>query len=268
MQQETVRFDSIKDSLVSMENMEIPIALGADSHGNPVVIDLARCPHLLVGGQTGSGKTAFLDSLVCSVLSSRTADEVMLALIDLKGAEFPIYNGVPHLMIPVITGAEAAFSFLDDILMEIDRRLLMFSKVGVRKLSDYNRNKKKLPHIVIIFDEYSLIMLKSGRKFEDYIRRISLAAGLCGIHLVLSTNRCTADVITGVVKCSMPAQVAFSVPAAINSRIIMDCVGAEKLSEFGEMIYRGKGMNVPMRIHGAYIADSEIKALVESFTHT
>ena len=261
---EIVRFECLRDSVVSAGNLEIPIALGTDEHGNPVVTDLARCPHLLVGGQIGSGKTVFLDSVICSVLSSRKPEEVRLALVDLKRAEFPIYNGIPHLLCPVITDGKRALGLLDDVLMEIDRRLLLFSNAGMRRISEYNQKIGKLPHIVVIFDEYSSLMPKTGKKFEDYINRITPVAWLCGIHLVLSTNRCSADVITGVMKCCFPAQVAFSVPSGINSRIIMDCVGAETLSEYGEMLFKGKGMKIPLKLRCAYLTDSEIKTLVDS----
>lgn len=261
--QKIICFDLFKDSLISAGNMVIPIALGADEHGNPVLTDLVRCPHLLVGGQTGSGKTAFLDSIVCSIISSRTPDEAKLAIVDLKGAEFPIYNGIPHLLCPVITDAKRVFGLLDDVIIEIDRRLLLFSKAGVRRIGEYNQKICKLPHIIVIVDEYSTLMPKTGKKFEDYIGRIAPVAGLCGIHLVLSTNRCYADVITGVMKCCFSVQVAFSVPSGINSRIIMDCVGAETISEYGEMLFMGKGMKVPIKLQGVYLADLEIKALVD-----
>ena len=263
MEQSNVSFDFIRDSVVSAWNLVIPIVLGADEHGTPVVTDLARCPNLLVGGQAGSGKTAFLDSVISSVLLSRTPEEVKLALVDLKGAEYPIYNGILHLLCPVITDAKRALGLLDDVLTEIDRRLLLFSKAGVRRIDDYNQKVGRLAHIVVIFDEYSALMSKTGKKFEDYIKRITLVAGLCGIHLVLATNRCSADVITGVMKCNFPVQIAFSVLSGINSRIIMDCVGAETLSEYGEMLFMGKGMKAPLKLWGAYLTESEIKALVD-----
>ena len=164
----------------------------------------------------------------------------------------------------MITDVKRVFGLLDDVLMEIDRRLLLFSKAGVRRIGDYNQKFGNLSHIVVIFDEYSSLMPRTGKKFEDYISRIVPVAGLCGIHLVLSTNRCSADVITGVMKCSFPVQVAFAVPSGINSRIIMDCVGAETLSEYGEMLFMGKGMKAPLKLWGVYLTDSDIKALVDT----
>ena len=173
-------FNSIEDSVQSAGNLEIPIALGADELGNPIVTDLALCPNLLVGGQAGSGKTAFLDSVICSVLSSRKPDEVKLALVDLKGAEFPIYNGIPHLLCPVITDEKRVFGLLNDILMEIDRRLLLFSQLGVRRISEYNQKMGKLPRIVVIFQgRCSLQYLKSTREGGDK----------CGIHLCFHCKR-------------------------------------------------------------------------------
>ena len=257
-----VRFGSIVDSLVSEEEKILPIVLGKDVYGNPVVIDLTRCPHLLIGGREGSGKTSLLDSLICSILCTKTSEEVRMILVDTKVVELSVYNGVPHLLSPVITDAGMAFKALDFVVKGLERRIKLLTSTGSRKIEEYNaKAAEKLPYIVVIIDDYADLILSAGKEFEYLIKRITAVARFCGIHLVLSTKRVSADVITGVVKSNIPTQIAFAVPNAINSRILIDQPGAEKLLGYGDMLYNNPMYRHPFRIQGALI-DTEIEKIV------
>ena len=256
-----VDFDSLKDALDDAIELKIPVLLGRDVSGEPVVIDLSKCGHLLVAGNPETGKTNFLDSLICSILRTKTADDVLLALIDTKGVEFPVYNGDSHLMLPVITKVNNAFCFLEEIVSEIEHRVSSFNDVKVRGIEAYNRlvserqgvSCKKLPYIVIVVDEFSHLMMEDGKRFEALIKHITASAKYCGIHLVISTDRCSAGVITGTIKTSFLSQIAFAVSGGINSRIIMDKIGAEDLLGAGDMLCSFVGMNNPIRIQGALV---------------
>ena len=257
----TVPFASFNTAL-KKSSFNVPIVLGEDVFGNREIVDLATCPHLLIAGQQGSGKTAFLDSLICSILKTKSPDEVKLALIDLKGVEFPVYNGIPHLMAPVITDPSEALYLLDKLVEEIEWRIYLFGKAGARKINEYNQkvvngevSGEKLPYIVTVVDEYSSLMLEHGKRFDLLIKRITAVARFCGIHLVLSTNRCSADVITGVIKSNLPSQIAFAVPGGINSRIIIDQIGAEDLLGKGDMLFRLGESRQPVRLQGALVKD-------------
>ena len=258
---EWVEFDSLTGALDAERELRIPVALGKNVRDETVVIDLASCPHLLVGGNTETGKTTFLDMLICSIMRTRAEEDVLLAIVDTKGVEFPVYNGNPHLMLPVITNTEDAFVFLDNLVKEIDRRVSLFNETGVRKIEEYNRRihekqdslQKKLPYIVVLVDEFSYLMLEDGKRFEALIKRITAVARFCGIHLVISTNRCSADVISGVIKSNFPSQIAFAVTSGINSRIILDQLGAEKLLGPGDMLFSMGGWRNPIRVQGAFV---------------
>ena len=257
-----VRFGSMVRSIRAEKEMRIPIALGNDVYGQPMLFDLATSPHLLVGGMNGEEKTAFLDSLICSIFCTKTPDEVRLILVDTKVVELSVYNGVPHLLSPVITDAERAFKALDFVVKGLERRTELLTSTGSRKIEEYNaKAAEKLPYIVVIIDDYADLILTAGKEFEYLIKRITAVARFCGIHLVLSTKRTSADVITGVIKSNIPTQIAFAVPNAINSRILIDQLGAEKLLGYGDMLYNNPMYRHPFRIQSALI-DSEIGKIV------
>ena len=258
---EWVDFAFLTNALDDANDLKIPVLLGRDVSGEPVVIDLSKCGHLLVAGNPETGKTNFLDSLICSIRRTKTAEDVVLALIDTKGVEFPVYNGDSHLMLPVITKVNDAFSFLEGIVSEIEHRVSLFNDAKVRSIEGYNRlvpksqgaSCKKLPYIVTAVDEFSHLMLEDGKRFETLIKRITASAKYCGIHLVISTDRCSAGVITGTIKTCFLSQIAFAVSGGINSRIIMDQIGAEDLLGAGDMLCSFVGMNNPIRIQGALV---------------
>ena len=259
-----VRFGSMVGSLASEKDMRIPVALGKDVYGQPILFDLATSPHILVGGVNGDEKTSFLDSLICSILCTKTPEEVRLILVDTKVVELSVYNGVPHLLSPVITDVERGFKALEFVVKGLERRTELLTSTGSRKIEEYNaKASEKLPYIVVIIDDYADLILSLGKEFEYLIKRITAVARFCGIHLVLSTKRTSADVITGVIKSNIPTQVAFAVPNAINSRILIDQSGAEKLLGYGDMLYNNPMYRHPFRIQGALI-DSEIEKIVFS----
>ena len=259
-----VRFDSMVESLEAEKEMRIPVALGKDVYGQPMLFDLAGSPHLLVGGMNGDEKTSFLDSLICSILCTKTPNEVRLILVDTKVVELSVYNWVPHLLSPVITDAESAFKALEFVVKGLERRIELLTSTRSRKIEEYNaKYTEKLPCIVVIIDDFADLILSAGKEFEYLIKRITAVARFCGIHLVLSTKRISADVITGVIKSNIPTQIAFAVPSAINSRILIDQPGAEKLLGKGDMLYNNPMYRHPFRIQGALI-DSEIEKIVFS----
>lgn len=257
----TVQFSSFNSAL-KKSSFNVPIVLGKDVYGKREIVDLAMLPHLLIAGRQGSGKTAFLDSLICSVLKTKSPEDVKLALIDLKGAEYHVYNGMPNLLVPVITDPLVALEVFDKLVEEIEWRIFLFSKAGAKKIDDYNRkvengeySGEKLPYIVAIVDEYSSLMLEHGKRFELQLKRILAVARFCGIHLVLSTNKCSADVITGVIKSNFPSQIAFAVPSALSSRIVIDQIGAEELLDKGDMLFCLGNSRQPVRLQGALVKD-------------
>lgn len=262
-----VGFGSMVDSLESENEMKIPIALGKDVYGQPVLMDLTRCPHLLVGGMNWEEKTTFLDSLICSILCTKTPDDVRLILVDTKVVELSVYNGVPHLLSPVITDVERAFKALEFVAKGLERRIELLTTTGSRKIEEYNAkvaenpDAEKLPYIVVVIDDYADLILSAGKEFETLIKMITAVARFCGIHLVLSTKMVSADVVTGVFKSNFPTQIAFAVPNAINSRILIDQTGAEKLLGFGDMLYKNPMCRQPFRIQCATI-DSEVEKIV------
>ena len=265
-----VDFDSFIDALDASKGLRIPVALGKDVSGKPIIIDLASCAHLLVAGNPGTGKTMFYNSLICSILRTKSAEEVSFAIVGTKGVEFPVYNGNPrsprnsHLLLPVIKKVSDAFDFLDNLLLEINRRIKLFNEAGARNIEDYNclaseglsvgqdLGQRKLPYIVVLVDEFSHLMMEDGKRFETLIKQITDTAKFCGIHLVISTNRCSSDIITGVIKSSFPSQIAFAVSSSLNSMIILDQPGAEKLLGSGDMLFcmRQRGL---IRVQGAMV---------------
>ena len=260
-----VDFDSLTDSLEVSKELRIPVALGKDVKDKPIIIDLASCAHILVCGNPGTGKTMFYNSLICSILRTKSAEEVSFAIIDTKGVELAVYNGDSHLLLPVITNVSEVFDFLDNLLIEMDKRIKLFNEVGVRNIEDYNcwiserisggqdLGQRKLPYIVVLVDEFSILMMEDGKRFETLIKQITASAKFCGIHLVISTNKCSADVITGVIKSNFPSKIALAVSSSLNSWIVLDGIDAEKLLGSGDMLVCMSGWEKTIRVQGALV---------------
>lgn len=249
-----------------MEGMDskLVIGLGLNVSGNPVVADLSRMPHVLIAGQTGSGKSVCINSIMSTFLYRAAPSEVKLILVDPKRVELTGYNGIPHLLAPVIVEPEKVVSSLRWILSEMDRRYKLFAQAGARNIDAYNEMSgfQALPYIVLVIDELADVMLYSPVEVEDAITRIAQMSRATGIHMVLSTQRPSVDIITGLIKANIPCRIAFAVASQVDSRVILDMQGAEKLLGEGDMLYLPPDKAKPMRIQGAYVADSEINSLV------
>jgi S-DNA-T family DNA segregation ATPase FtsK/SpoIIIE len=282
-----VRLTEILGSKVYNDSASpLTVALGKDIAGNPVVADLARMPHLLVAGTTGSGKSVGINATILSLLYKADPNSVRLILIDPKMLELSIYEGIPHLLAPVVTDMRQAGHALNWGVNEMERRYKLMSKLGVRNLAGYNqkildaekREEKipnpfsltpdapepldKLPTIVIIIDELADLMMVVGKKVEELIARIAQKARAAGIHLILATQRPSVDVITGLIKANIPTRIAFQVSSKIDSRTILDQMGAEALLGMGDMLYMPPGTGLPMRVHGAFVGDDEVHRVV------
>ncbi|MCL4732568.1 DNA translocase FtsK [Patescibacteria group bacterium] len=244
--------------------MSIPFSLGKDVSGTPCVADLAKMPHMLVAGATGSGKSVCMNILIMSLLYNHGPDDLKFILVDPKRVEFPVYNGIPHLITPVITKVEDTVNALKWTLREMDRRFDILSSFGARDLASYNqRSKDKLPYLVFIIDELADLMVTSGAEVEGPIVRLAQMARAVGVHLVLATQRPSVDVLTGLIKANVPARMAFSVASSTDSRTILDQVGAEKLLGRGDMLYQTAEMSAPKRVQGAFVGDDEVRRVVE-----
>lgn len=242
----------------------LTFALGKDVSGKPWAADLARMPHMLVAGATGSGKSVCLNALLMSLLYANGPDDLKFLLVDPKRVELPVYNGVPHLVVPVITDVEKTVNALKWALREMDRRFDVLAKFGVRDLVSYNqRAENKIPNLVIIVDELADLMMTAMQDVEGSIVRLAQMSRAVGIHLVLATQRPSVDVITGLIKANIPARLAFAVASATDSRTILDQMGAEKLLGRGDMLYSTAEIATPKRIQGAFVSDDEIKRVVE-----
>ncbi len=259
----------------------LKIALGKDVAGNPVTADLAKMPHLLIAGATGSGKSVCLNSLIAGLLFHNSPDQLRLLMIDPKMVELTTFNGVPHLLHPVVTEMDKVGGTLKWALKEMHRRYKLFGEAGARNLARYNEmqlekldghapisdNQKPLPYIVFIIDELADLMMVSPAEVEDSISRLAALARATGIHLVLATQRPSVDVITGVIKANFPARIAFAVSSQVDSRTIIDQGGAEKLLGRGDMLYLASDGSKAMRVQGTYLSDREIERLVEFWSH-
>lgn len=242
----------------------ISFALGKDVSGKPWVADLARMPHLLVAGATGSGKSVCLNVLLMSLLYANGPDDLKLILVDPKRVELPVYNGIPHLVVPVITEVEKTVNALKWALREMDRRFDVLAKFGARDLPSYNqRAEEKMPHLIIVVDELADLMMNAMAEVEGCIVRLAQMARAVGIHLVLATQRPSVDVITGLIKANIPARIAFAVASSTDSRTILDQIGAEKLLGRGDMLFSTAEMSSSRRIQGAFVSDEEIKRVVD-----
>ncbi|KVM87783.1 DNA translocase FtsK [Burkholderia stagnalis] len=265
----------------------LTLSLGKDIGGKPVCADLAKMPHLLVAGTTGSGKSVGINAMILSLLYKATAEQVRLILIDPKMLEMSVYEGIPHLLCPVVTDMRQAGHALNWTVAEMERRYKLMSKLGVRNLAGYNNKiddaaKReenipnpfsltpdepeplgRLPNIVVVIDELADLMMVVGKKVEELIARIAQKARAAGIHLILATQRPSVDVITGLIKANVPTRIAFQVSSKIDSRTILDQMGAESLLGMGDMLYLAPGTGLPVRVHGAFVADDEVHRVVE-----
>ena len=245
----------------------IAVGLGKDNSGRYIVADIAKMPHVLIAGQTGSGKSVCINSIIVSILFRATPDEVKLILIDPKVVELSVYNGIPHLIAPVVTDPKKAASALDWAVVEMTGRYKKFAERGVRDIKGYNKalreGEKPMPHMVIIIDELADLMMVCPGEVEDSICRLAQLARAAGMHLVIATQRPSVNVITGIIKANIPSRIAFLVASQVDSRTIIDHGGAEKLLGHGDMLYVPSGIQKPMRVQGSWVSDEEVHAVVE-----
>jgi S-DNA-T family DNA segregation ATPase FtsK/SpoIIIE len=284
---QSIRLSEILGSDVYNEAKSLlTMGLGKDIVGNPVVADLAKMPHVLVAGTTGSGKSVGINAMILSLLYKAEARDVRLLMIDPKMLEMSVYEGIPHLLAPVVTDMRQAAHGLNWCVGEMEKRYKLMSKLGVRNLAGYNAKideaaareefiynpfsltpeqpepLQRLPHIVVVIDELADLMMVVGKKIEELIARLAQKARAAGIHLILATQRPSVDVITGLIKANIPTRIAFSVGSKIDSRTILDQMGAEALLGMGDMLYMASGTGFPVRVHGAFVSDEEVHRVV------
>jgi len=262
---ETVYIRELIDSnLFKTADKKIPLAIGKDTEGNPYVTDLTNMPHLLVAGSTGSGKSVFVNSLICSILYKFSPKEVKMLMIDPKMLELSIYDGIPHLLHPVVTDAPKAAKALKWAVREMIERYTLMAAKNARSITSYNAEvDEPLPYIVIIVDELADLMMVSSKDVETSITRLAQMARAAGIHLVVATQRPSVDVITGLIKANFPARISFKTASRIDSRTILDVMGAEKLLGRGDMLLLPPGTARMERLHGAFVSDDEVKKIVD-----
>ena len=247
----------------------ISFAVGKDIGGNRIIGDIAKLPHMLIAGTTGSGKSVCMNSLIISLLYKAKPDEVKLIMVDPKMVELGVYNGVPHLLIPVVTDPKKAAGALQWAVTEMMRRYRMMADAGVRDLESYNKiaeateEQEKMPQIIVVIDELADLMLVAAKEVEESICRVAQMGRAAGMHLVIATQRPSADVITGLMKANIPSRIAFAVASAMESRIILDTAGAEKLVGKGDMLYAPLGQGKPKRVQGCFITDAEVQSVVD-----
>ncbi len=284
---QSIRLAEILGSQVYNEAKSLlTMGLGKDIIGNPIVADLAKMPHVLVAGTTGSGKSVGINAMILSLLYKAEARDVRMLMIDPKMLEMSVYEGIPHLLCPVVTDMKQAANGLNWCVMEMERRYKLLSKMGVRNLAGYNTKMDeakargelignpfsltpespepldRLPHIVVVIDELADLMMVVGKKIEELIARLAQKARAAGIHLILATQRPSVDVITGLIKANIPTRIAFQVSSKIDSRTILDQMGAEALLGMGDMLYMPSGTGLPIRVHGAFVSDEEVHRVV------
>jgi len=274
----------------------LTLALGKDIAGHPIVVDLAKMPHLLVAGTTGSGKSVGLNGMVLSMLYNASPEQVRMIMIDPKMLELSVYEGIPHLLAPVVTDMKEAANALRWCVAEMERRYKLMAHLGVRNVAGYNRKVKDaydagepiidpfykpvvlseedggeerilepFPQIVVIVDELADMMMVVGKKVEELIARLAQKARAAGMHLVLATQRPSVDVLTGLIKANIPTRMAFQVSAKVDSRTILDQGGAEQLLGHGDMLYLAPGAGIPTRVHGAFVSDAEVHRVVKDW---
>ncbi len=290
---ETVRLTEVLSSQAYEESHSpLTLALGKDIAGSPVVTDLSKMPHLLIAGTTGSGKSMCINALILSLVYKATPEHVRLVLIDPKMLELSVYDGIPHLLAPVVTDMKQAANVFKWSIAEMERRYKLMAALGVRNLAGYNRKIKDaeeakqpildpiaregadpqplttLPMVVILVDELADLMMVTGKKVEELITRLAQKARAAGLHLVLATQRPSVDVITGLIKANIPTRIAFQVPSRVDSRTILDQMGAEQLLGSGDMLFLQPGQGIPVRVHGAFVADHEVHKVVSFLKKT
>jgi len=288
VQRQMIRLSEVLSSDVfQLHASKLAMALGKDITGEPVVADLAKAPHMLVAGTTGSGKSVGVNAMILSLLYRATPDEVRFVMIDPKMLELSVYDGIPHLLAPVVTDMKLAANALHWCVTEMERRYRLMSMLGVRNLAGFNQKIREaeeagrtiydpdpllkespvplstLPFIVVVVDEFADLMMVAGKKIEELIARLAQKARAAGIHLILATQRPSVDVITGLIKANIPTRIAFQVSSKVDSRTILDQMGAETLLGQGDMLYLPPGTGYPQRVHGAFVADDEVHALAE-----
>jgi S-DNA-T family DNA segregation ATPase FtsK/SpoIIIE len=284
---QSIRLSEILGSQVYNEAKSmLTMGLGKDIIGNPIVADLAKMPHVLVAGTTGSGKSVGINAMILSLLYKAEARDVRLLMIDPKMLEMSVYEGIPHLLCPVVTDMKQAANGLNWCVAEMEKRYKLMSKMGVRNLAGFNAKIDeakargefiynpfsltpespepidRLPHIVVVIDELADLMMVVGKKIEELIARLAQKARAAGIHLILATQRPSVDVITGLIKANIPTRIAFQVSSKIDSRTILDQMGAEALLGMGDMLYMPSGTGLPIRVHGAFVSDEEVHRVV------
>ena len=272
-----VGFKDVLKSLLSNQKYQdnkLVVALGKDVSGKPIFAQLDKMPHLLIAGATGSGKSVCVNTIISSLLMRAKPDEVKLILVDPKKVELSIYNGIPHLLAPVVTDPKKAAGVLREVVAEMERRYDLFAGVNARNIQSYNdfirhynadhtkEQKEILPYHVIILDEVADLMMVASKEVEDCIMRISQMARAAGIHLIVATQRPSTDIITGVIKANIPSRIAFAVSSSIDSRTILDTSGAEKLLGKGDMLFSPMGSSSPVRVQGCFVSDDEVASIV------
>ena len=264
----------LENQMFKNAKSRVTVALGMDVAGTPIYVDIAKMPHMLIAGATGMGKSVCINSMIVSLLYKATPDEVKLILIDPKKVELSMYNGLPHLLVPVVTDPKKAAGSLHWAVTEMDRRFELIEEVGVRDVSSYNRitkddpDKEFLPQIVIVIDELADLMMTAPKDVEDSICRLAQKARAAGMHLVIGTQRPSVDVVTGLIKANVPSRIAFTMASQVDSRTIIDIAGAEKLIGRGDMLYAPVGFSKPARVQGSFVSESEIEKIVDFIKST
>lgn len=255
----------LTSDVMKKNKSKLTVSLGLNVSGEPIVADIAKMPHILIAGSTGSGKSVCLNSFLATILFRASPDEVKLILVDPKRVELTGYNGIPHLLTPVIVEPEKVVSALKWAVQEMQNRYKTFAEVGVRNVENYNELSgfQAMPYIVIVIDELADVMLFAPREVEEVVTKLAQMARATGIHLVLATQRPSVDVLTGLIKANIPARIAFNVTTMVDSRVILDIPGAEKLLGRGDMLYIPPTQSKPTRIQGAFVSDKEIKDLID-----
>lgn len=265
----TLRTMMMSDAMKKSKS-KMTVALGLNVSGEPMVLDISKMPHVLIAGSTGSGKSVCLNTFLASILFRASPDDVKLILVDPKRVELTGYNDIPHLLSPVIVEPQKAGAALKWAVTEMHQRYKLFSEAGVRNIESYNEMSgfQAIPYIVIVIDELADIMLFSPKEVEESIIKIAQMARAVGIHLILATQRPSVDVLTGLIKANVPARIAFNVASMVDSRVILDTVGAEKLLGRGDMLYTAPSASKPTRVQGAFVSDKEINELIEFLKDT
>lgn len=270
----TVSFRDIIEAQKKQKSKPLEVPLGRDISGKLVTADLAKMPHLLIAGSTGSGKSVAINGIITSLLMNCPPHLVKLMLVDPKKVELGVYNGIPHLLTPVVTNPKKASKALHKLVAEMERRYELFANTGQRNIAGYNEMIQRqnsetgseemlLPYIVIVVDELSDLMMVAANEVEDAIIRLAQMARAAGIHMILATQRPSVDVITGLIKANVPSRIAFAVSSGTDSRTIIDTNGAEKLLGRGDMLFLPMGLNKPIRVQGAFISDNDVASVVD-----